>query len=64
MTYEEIESGQDVRINVLNPKFCANGTVRKKEISQRGGGRVERIYVDTADRGRRICAPSVLERLN
>jgi hypothetical protein len=64
MEYDEIEKGMEVRIEVPTPKFCTNGTVKAKEISTVGGKEVERVYVDTAERGRRICAPSVLRLIS
>ena len=63
MEYDEIEKGMSVRIEVPTPKFCTNGTVKDKEISTVGGKPVERVYVDTEDRGRRICHPSVLRTI-
>lgn len=64
MTYEEIEKGMEVRIVVPTPKFCVNGTIKDKGISTVGGREVERVYVDTARGGRRICAPSVLRLIS
>jgi hypothetical protein len=64
MTYEEIEPGMRVRINVTNPKHRDIGTVKDKEIVTIVGVDRERIYVDTDNHGRKLCVPSVLERVN
>jgi hypothetical protein len=63
MDYDKIEKGMEVRIVVPNPKFCRNGIVADKQIVTYGDKEVERVYVDTEDRGRRLCAPSVLEQV-
>ena len=66
MTYDEIEEGMEVQIlpNHPNRKFRRQGTVKAKEIQTVAGKRKEVIYVDTDQGGRRLCAPSVLERNN
>ena len=64
MTYDEIQKDQRVRISRVRKKFQTNGTVVSKEIIKIAGRDVERVYVDTDDRGRRLCAPSVLEPLS
>jgi hypothetical protein len=61
MTYDQIEPGQEVRIVVPTPKFCADGVVKDKERVTVAGTERERVYVDTVHGSRRICAPSVLE---
>jgi hypothetical protein len=61
MTYEQIKPGQQVRIVVPTPKFCADGVVKAKERVTIAGKPREQVYVDPARGGRRICDPSVLE---
>jgi hypothetical protein len=63
MTYEEIEVGQKVFINVKPKKYQGNGVVAGKEVQTVKGRPIENIYVDDERRGRRVCAPSVLEPL-
>jgi hypothetical protein len=65
MTYDEVEVGQKVKINLKARGNRNNeGTVKAKEILTIGGREVERVYVDTtAPLGRRLCSPTVLEPL-
>lgn len=64
MTYEEIEVGMEIKINVPNPKHRTTGTVKAKEIQTVAGKEKQVIYIDTERFGRRLCHPSVLERTN
>lgn len=61
MTFDEIENGQRVNIITRNPKYRATGTVVNKEIIQFPNRTVERVYVDTDRKHRRLCSPTVLE---
>jgi hypothetical protein len=64
MTYDEVEVGQTVRIMTPTPKHRQNGVVIDKQIVNIGGGEVERVYINTENGGRRVCAPSVLSLLD
>lgn len=64
MDYAEIEKGQRIKIVTTVPKINAKGVVIDKEISTRGGQRVERVYINDEHGKRRLCSPSVLEPVN
>jgi 5S rRNA maturation endonuclease (ribonuclease M5) len=63
MLYDEIKEGMAVRIVVPTPRNCGHGVVKAKEIQTVAGKRKEVIFVDDDRRGRRLCAPSVLQEI-